>query len=184
DLIEPIHMAGLEDLALEPLQPLAGDFALTQPGAAETLPHSTDGPRGSYCLLPAETVDSLLDRHQLKTRCGVGLPAGTLGDLAVGKESAGEGYAAHRQTFTQDGFETFADDELGAAATDVDDQALASIIGQSVGHAQIDESRFLAPGYHVHPVADDLLDLSDEVRAIARHPQGIGGHDAHRIRRQ
>src|SRR5690554_7643035 len=49
---------------------------------------------------------------------GVGLPAGTLGDLAVGKESAGEGYAAHRQAFTQQGFETFADDELGAAATD------------------------------------------------------------------
>src|SRR5690554_7717056 len=115
---------------------------------------------------------------------GVGLPAGTLGDLAVGKESAGEGYAADRQAFTQQGFETFADDELGAAATDVDDQALASIIGQSVGHAQIDESRFLAPGCDVHPVADDILDLSDEVRTIARHPQGVGDHDAYSARGQ
>src|SRR5690606_33478917 len=182
--IEPVDVAGLEHLALEPLQPLAGDFALTQPGAAEALPHSTDGPRGSYCLLPAETVDSLLDRHEFQPRCGVGLPAGTLGDLAVGKEPAGEGHAADRQTFTQDGFETFADDELGAAAAGIDDQPLALIIGQGVGHAQIDESRLLPPGNHIYPVAEDILDLTDEDRTIACHPQGIGSHDAHSARGQ
>src|SRR5690554_8226829 len=52
--VQPIHMAGLEDLALEPLQPLAGDLAVAQSGATDALADCADGTRCADRLLRSE----------------------------------------------------------------------------------------------------------------------------------
>src|SRR5690606_34082596 len=70
------------------------------------------------------------------------------------------------------------------ASTDIHHQPLAFVIGQGVGHAEVDQAGLLAAGDDVHPVADDLLCPAQEVGPVAGNPQGTGRDDAHGAGRQ
>ncbi len=89
------------------------------------------------------------------------------GNLAVAEITLGEADAAHLQAFAQQRLETLADDELGAAAADVGNQALARGVGQGVGHAQVDQARLFTAGNDLDRVPEDGLGALDEFVAVA-----------------
>jgi hypothetical protein len=51
--------------------------------------------------------------------------------------------------------------------------------GSEVGHALVDQAGFLAPGHHVDRKAQHALGFGQELVAVARFAQGLGGHGAH-----
>ena len=129
-------------------------------------------------------MQGILDAHDLQARCRVRLGVAGRGDLAIAEVTLGVAHAAHLQALAQQGFEALADDELGAAAADVGDQALARRVGQGVGDAQIDEAGLFAARDDLYRMAEDLLRADDEFVAVAGFAQGVGAHDAHRAQGQ
>ena len=100
-------------------------------------------------------MQGVFDAHQLQTRGGISLGIACRGDLAIAEIALGEADAAHLQTLAQQRLEALADDEFGAAAANVGDQALTRGVGQRVGNTQVDQARFLAAGDDLDRMAED-----------------------------
>ncbi len=79
------------------------------------------------------------------------------------------------QAFQCQRFKALTDDEFGTAATDIDDQTLAGIIGQRVRHAEVDQTRFFASGDDFDGVAQYFFSTADELFTVARSTQSVGG---------
>nr|AMK59572.1 conserved hypothetical protein [uncultured bacterium UPO75] len=77
-----------------------------------------------------------------------------------------------------------ADDELGAAAADVDHQLLAAVVRHAVGDAQINEPRLLDAGDDFDGMPQRALGIEQKTRAIGGPAQRVGARRAHRARRQ
>jgi hypothetical protein len=75
----------------------------------------------------------------------------------------------------------FADDELGAAAADVDHQATAALRRQALGDAEVDESRLLAAGDHFDAMTERGLTGYQERLRVAQLAHGIGGDRANPV---
>src|SRR5690606_11298287 len=128
--VQLIHLTGLEHLALEPLQPLAGHLAVGQATTTQALADGADSAGGAHRFLPAQALDALLDRHEFKSRGGIcpGIAGGR--NAPIGKELLTEGNAPDMKAFTQYRFEALADNEFGTAPADIHHQSLARIVGQ------------------------------------------------------
>ena len=132
------------------------------------------------CQLPREKLATM--RLQLVARGELGLLHGALAHLAVRKEAQAVGDAAHEQAFELQRLVARADDELGRAAADVDDQPLFLRGGKLVGDAEIDEARLLASRHDLDREAERRLRLLEERRGVLRHAQRVGADRAHRAR--
>ncbi len=182
--IDLVHLAELEQLALEPADTFDVGLTVAHAAALDSQPDGADGAGCADGLLPAEPAQAMLDAHQLDPRRGVGLSVACRGDLAVTEETLGVAYAAHLQAFAQLRFEAFADDELGAATADIGYQPPARTARDGVRHAQIDQARLFAAGDDFHLMVDDLFGAADEGGAIARLTQRVGADDAYGALRQ
>ena len=76
----------------------------------------------------------------------------------------------------------FADDELGAAAADVDDQPATGLARHRVRDAEIDEARLLDAGDDFDRVAERLARAIEECALAPRPAQRVGADDAHAAR--
>ena len=94
---------------------------------------------------------------------------GVAADLAGGNRS-GVGDAAHLQALQPLRFKALADDEFGAAAADIDHQPRFDVIGEGVGHAQVDQARFLPAVDHIHPGTEDTAGRHGEFAAVVGDP--------------
>ncbi|MNN20474.1 hypothetical protein D3C81_1337550 [compost metagenome] len=124
-------------------------------------------------------MQGVFNAHQLQACGGVGLGVARRGDLAVAEITLGVADAAHLQAFAQQRLEPLADDEFGAAAADVGDQALARGVGQGMGHAKVNQAGFFTTGDDFHRVAKDGFGAADEFATVARLAQGVGANDAY-----
>ena len=94
-----------------------------------------DRARGAVSALPAQVLESILDGLELHTgRCLRRLHA-VLGNRIVREELTRVGDAAHEQARGAFGLETFADDDLGAAAANVHGEPSLVFIGERVRDA-------------------------------------------------
>jgi hypothetical protein len=75
------------------------------------------------------------------------------------------------------GFEPAAEDELGAAAADVDDQALAGG-RRAVRYPEIDEAGFLDAADDFHLIPKRFFGALQKFSAVTGLSQGIGSNDA------
>ena len=114
-----------EQLALEPADTFGVDLTGAETTALDRQPDGANGAGRADGFLPAKPAQAVFDTHQFDACRRVGLGVARRGDLAVAEEALGIAHAAHLQAFTQLRLEAFADDELGAAAADVGDQAPA-----------------------------------------------------------
>src|SRR5262249_26483348 len=100
-------------------------------------------------------------------------------DLAVAKMREAQADAAHVQALEAQRIETFADDEFGAATTDVNDQAPPRVVRNRIGDAQVDEARLLDTGNDFDRVAERLAGALEEDLLAMRLAQRVGADDAH-----
>ena len=124
-------------------------------------------------------VPSLQD---LEAGALVGSHIVALVEFAVGKALPAVGHAAHLKAFELPGLEALADGEFRAAASYVDHEARAPVVGERVRHAQIDEARLLAAVNDLDGGAEDASRGFREVAPVAGAAQGVGADDAQALR--
>ncbi len=81
------------------------------------------------------------------------------------------------------GIEPLADDQLGAAAADVDDQPLAGLVRHRVRDADVDQARLLDAGDDLDGMAERLARTLEERLLAMRLAQRVGADDAHAVSR-
>src|SRR3990167_5065967 len=171
--VELFHLTSLEYFAFQQGQALGVYFACAK---ARRLNGQADGLDRAGCahrIFPAQAAQSMLYAHDLQPRRRVGLGVTRRGDLAVLEETLGKADAAHLQAFAQQWFEALADDELGAAAANIGNQALARGVCDAVRHTEVDQARFFAPRDDLHRVAENFFGAADRFATVARLTQGI-----------
>ena len=134
--------------------------------------------------VPPARQEDLLDGLEFLPGGALGVLHRALRDAAVRKEPVGQPDAADEQALHDAGLEASAEDDLGAAPADVDNQAGVPVVLEGVGHPQVDEARFFAAADDLDPVAEGLLGAPDEAGAVAGLAQGVGADDAHVARRE
>src|SRR6185437_8779475 len=100
-------------------------------------------------------------------------------DLAVAEEALAQADAAHLQALQLERHQPLADDELGAAAADVQNQAPAGLARHGVRHAGVDEPRLLHAGDDLDGVPESLTGALEKSLLAVRHAQRVGAHDPH-----
>ncbi len=171
-------MAGPDKRLANLLQTLERDV----PGRAHLRKHGLsrqNGPRGADDRVTGLSAERSCHRNQLLSGVidgGAELPRP---DPAVAEELSGYPHASHVEALRFLRLEMTAENELRAAATDVDDQTAFEVIFDGVRYPEIDQPGFLASGDDLHRVAKGLLGQGDEGGRVARASQRIGPDDAH-----
>ena len=135
--------------------------------------------RRPHRLRPAELEERRLDRLELDERRGGGLAERLAPQPTIGEEAVRVPDAAHVQALSALRVELLADDELGAAATDVDDEPTAAAVRERVRHTEVDEPGFLAARNHLDGVTERGRGLAQEVAGVPSLAQRVGTHCAH-----
>ena len=104
-----------------------------------------------------------------------------LRDFAVGEVLQAVAHAAHVKARELLRLVARADDELGRAAADVDDEPLLLRRRQAVLHAEVDETRFFAACDDLDRKAERGLRVLQERACVLRDAQRIGADRAHRV---
>ena len=118
------------------------------------------------------------DQFDLLGRGDLRLAQAALFDLTAGEVAHGETDAAHVQRFHQLRIVALADDELGRAASDIDDQALVRGRRQGVRGTEVNQAGLFTPGDDFDRKSQRLLRLRQKRRDILGHTQGIGSNGA------
>ncbi|KPX74892.1 Uncharacterized protein ALO84_05685 [Pseudomonas syringae pv. maculicola] len=182
--VDFLDVAHLEQLAFKPRQPFGIDLACAIAVGFQRQADGANGAGRTDGFIPLEAMQRVFDAHDFEARSGVGLSVTSGCYFAVAEVALSKTHAAHLQAFTQQRLEALADDEFGAAAANVGDQALAGCVGERVGDAQINEACFFAAGNHFYRMAENFFGAVNEVVAVARFAQGIGAHNTHGAGRQ
>ena len=95
------------------------------------------------------------------------------------KKRSLEGHATHLQALEVQRREALADDQLRAAAADVDHQPSARLARHGVRDAQVNEARLFHAGDDFNRVPESGARAFEEGLLAVRHAQRIGADDAH-----
>ncbi len=174
----------LDERRAQPLEALARQAFGSEVVLAQDVLHRARGARGADGLFPAGRAIGMRNARQLLARGQLGRLHMRLVDLAVGEILEAVREAAHVERFGELRIEAGADDELGRAAADVDDQPARGGGRHRVRHAEVDEARFLAAGDDLDREAEHRARLTQELRGILRDAQGVGADGAHALARE
>ncbi len=183
-----IGVLGLDQRALEPLQPFARDAMLLRivvhAVQLDQLGQRARRTRRAHRLLPSRAAVLAHQHLDLAARGELRLLHRIFVDIATGEELPAVRNAADIQRLHQLGGVAVADDEFGRAAADIDDQPIAGAGGRIVRRAQVDQPGLLAAGDHLDRKAERVLCLDQELGRVLGHAQRIGGDRAHLVRRE
>ena len=169
----------------QPRESLRRDAAGRQAVLLEDVGERERGARRRVGLAPVLAPELARDRLDLGARVGLG------GARTLRRESCRRGRSAavkltqpNLSDSRRSGIEAAADDELGRAAADVDDEPRLARRRQHVRDAEVDEARFLVPGDDVDRKAERRFRLRQELRRVVRDAKRVGGDCAHGGRMQ
>src|SRR5690554_6509683 len=100
----------------------------------------------------------MADIGQFGKRGKLGMAKPLLANIAAGKKLPGIGHATHMQAFQRPWCEVLADDQLGGASTDIDDQPPPLAIAQSMSGTQVNQAGLLTAGDNLDAMAKQGLD--------------------------
>ena len=146
--------------------------------------HGDDGAGGANGIVPAAGKKNALDDLEFLSRDAFRRRHAGRVDAAVLEVAVGQVRAADIEALGELWLKALPQDQFGAAAAYVYDQARVMVVLQRVGDAEVDQPGFLSTADDLHLVAEDFLGASDELLAVARLTQGIGAHYAHIALRQ
>ncbi len=181
--IEAVDAAGAHRQVQRLVQRFAGDQLVGPALAHHHAPGAAHRAAGAHCHVPAGSAVAALDEFQLDPRRQPRLAHARPRHLAVSEKTLGMGDAAERHALHQLGLAQAADDQLGAAAADVHHQPARPRLAHAVGHAAVDQARFLHAGNDLDLVAQRALGRGDESGALLHLAQGIGADHTHPLRR-
>ena len=86
------------------------------------------------------------------------------------------------QTFHFQGFPAFTDNEFGASASDIDNQAASIVTGNALGHTDVNQPGFLSSGNDVYAASKRRFGNHQEGIGILHSAKGLGAHRAQIVR--
>ena len=134
---------------------------------------AADGP------LPAAALEGRLDGLELEARREPGSLDAFFREPAIAEVALAQRYASHLQALEHQRLEALADDDLGAAAADVDHQPAAAIVRQVVRDTRVDQPRLFHAGNDFDGKSEGLACTLQERLLAARDAQRIGADHAH-----
>src|SRR5690554_5402004 len=152
-----VNVPASQQLALEQADTLHGDAAITQASRLAGLGNRLDSAGSAYCLIPAKTLQRLLDLQQFQPCRCINLMISPRTDGTARHKLAGKTHTANRQTAAILAFKALSNNELGAAATNINSQPAATDTGQAVGNTEENQARFFTPGNHINTMTKDFL---------------------------
>ena len=129
--------------------------------------------------VPLRALEAIDHRLEFEVRSRARAFHALFGDLAVGEEARAQADATHVQALESLGRQPVADDELRAAAADVDHESLAALVRRRVRHPEVNQSRLFDAGDDFDRVAERVARALQESPAAVRLAQGVGADDAH-----
>ena len=115
--------------------------------------------------------------RDLNTSAVVGRVKALASDFSIREKGLAVGDAAHLEAFKSGRLKPLTEDEFGTAATNVDNQTRVFIIRQGVRHAEVDQSRFLAPVNDVDRHSQNLLRGLDKIQPILGAAECVSADD-------
>ncbi len=181
--LEAIGVLGLDQRALQALQPFARDAVLgalvVEAVELDQLRQRTGGAGRAHRLVPASRAVLLHQHLDLATRRQLGLLHRIIIDIAVRKEVATVRNATDVETLHQLGLVAVADDEFRGPAADVDHQPVALAGRCIVRRPEIDQACLFTARDHLDGETERGLRLDQEFLRILGHAQRIGRYRAH-----
>ena len=133
-------------------------------------------------MLPVAADVAADNRFEFGARGEVGFLQRGFGDAAVAEVAQAVRHAAHEQAFQLQRLVAGADDALGRAAADVDDQAFVARRRQAVRDAEVNQPRFFTPGDHFNRESQRGAGAAQELLAVLGDTQRVGADGAHAVR--
>jgi hypothetical protein len=179
--VQMLHMLRLDHLIDDRLDGPRTDPAV---GQLQVLSHVGCRARragGTERTLPAAAAEGCGDGAQLQA-CGESRALEPLGtQLAVSEVRAAHADASDVQALEMLGLIAFADDELGAAAADIDDEIRSVRRIGVVRDTEIDQSRLLDAGNDLHGMPERLFGFGEEGVGVAGSTQRVGADDSNLV---
>src|SRR6185503_4560293 len=141
-----------------------------------------DGARGADRALPAPASKGRHHRPELEPHGQPRALEALRAELAVVEMRTADAHAADVQALELLGLMTFADDELRAAAADVDDEIRAVRRVRVMRNPEVDEARLFDTGDDLDGMSERLFSFREELVGVLRAPQGVRAYDAHLMR--
>jgi hypothetical protein len=145
--LDRVDVAGLDQGVADFVEHRARDVAVLLAELVGDVADRLDRARRAPAFLPAARLVVGRELLQFQRDAGAGVVVALAGDLSAREILQRRGDAAHLQALAFERGITFADDEFGRAAADVDDEAALAAFRNAVRHAEIDQSRLLAAGH-------------------------------------
>ena len=177
-------MTGIDGQLLETREIAAGDAIVTPAELTDDITRGKDGARGADHRLPTDAPVAGFYRLQLLARSKLGGLETRGAQHTVAEMAGAMADAAHVEAFHVERIETAAEYEFRAAAADVHHQAHVGIVIETMGHAEIDQARFLVPADDIDAMTEQGLGLVQKCGGVARLAQGVGADHAYRLARQ
>ena len=146
---------------------------------ADTVGDRTNGAGAAERACPAAAQEHRLDRLQLQPRRQPRAFDAFGRQPPVTEEALAQRHATDLHALQFQRLEALADDDLGAAAADVDHQPALIFIRQIVRHARIDQARLFHAGDDFDGETQCLARPLEERLLAARNAQRVGTHDPH-----
>ena len=182
--VQPRKPAGADHPLAQAGEPLGRDPALGQSVFLEDRRQRERGARRRVGLAPMLGAELAGDRLDFRTRVRFCRCKRVGAQRAVRKEPLRHADAAELQRLQALGRHPAADDELGRAAADVDDEPRLGRRRQFVRDAEIDEARLFVAADDVDREAECGFGLRQEFRRILRDAERVGRDRAHGGRMQ
>src|SRR6185312_11887199 len=180
--LELAHVAGLDQVGDGALETRGRDGERLGIELADGLADRPHGARAARSSLPAAAPEGRLHRLELEARRYARGGHALHGDLAVAEEPLAQRYAAHLQALELEGAQALPNDELGAAAADVRDQAPPGLARHGMRDTGVDEPRFLHAGDDLDRVTERVAGALEEGLLAMGAAQCVRSHDAHAVR--
>src|SRR6218665_2831974 len=136
-------------------------------------------PRGPVAPLPGLRLEGSQCFIEHRLGRDLGRQKGRGAERAAGKVALRPCDAAHLVGGHGLRAELLAQNQLGGAPADIDDQPPLVRLRQQPGHALVDQPRFFGAGDHVDRVGQHRAATGQEFLPVARLAQGLRGHGPH-----
>src|SRR5262249_4638993 len=148
---------------------------------ANDVAYRAHGAGAARAVFPAEAAEFRLYRLELETRREPRSLEALGGYLAVAEEALAPGPTAHLQALELERIQSFSDDELGAATTDVDHESFTRLAWHGVRDTGVNEACLLHAGDDLDRVTEGVACALEKSLLLVRETQGVGPDDAHAV---
>ena len=176
--LELLDSFGLDHCLDDGLERRQGDAAFEESELLRDVARGADRARRPDRAAPTEPPKNRGDRAQLEPCCEARAIETLLAQLAVAEMLLTQADAADSETLEVPRLVAFADDELGAAAADVDDEVRSFGRVRMVRYAEVDQPGLLHARNHLHGMAERFLGRAQECVGVTGTPQRVRADDS------